>query len=137
MTKRTWLLVTGALTFGLLSGIAVDRALAAQQTGITRKVLLTTDDPANASADQLVMALVEIAPGASTGKHKHPGIEIGYMIDGVVELQSDGKPALTVTAGESFRNEGVHNALNKGTKPARLIAVYAVEKNKPLTEAVK
>src|SRR3954469_18806931 len=99
MTKRTWLLVTGALTFGLLSGIAVDRALAAQQTGITRKVLLTTDDPANASADQLVMAFVEIAPGASTGKHRHPGIEIGYVVEGAVELQSDGKAPLTVTAG--------------------------------------
>ena len=137
MTQRTWLLATAALTLGLFSGIAVDRAVAAQQTGLTRKVLLTTDDPANAAADQLVMAYVELAPGASTGKHRHPGIEIGYVIDGTVEMQADGKPSLTINSGDSFRNEGVHNAVNHGTKPAKLVAVYAVEKNKPLTEAVK
>lgn len=137
MTKRTWLALTGALTLGLVSGAAVDRLVALQQTGLTRKVLLTTDDPANAATGQLVMAYVEIAPGASSGKHKHPGVEIGYVLDGTVELQYEGRPSVTLNAGDSFKNDVPHNGINHGTKPAKLLAVYAVEKGKPLTEAVK
>ena len=42
------------------------------------------------------------------------------------------------TAGESFKNDsgGVHNAMNKGSKPVKILAVYLVEKGKPLAESV-
>jgi hypothetical protein len=40
-------------------------------------------------------------------------------------------------AGDSFRNApGVHNAKNTGTTPVKILAVYLVEKGKPLAEPV-
>ena len=40
-----------------------------------------------------------------------------------------------IKAGDSFKNEpGVHNAKNTGTTPVRILAIYLVEKGKPLAE---
>jgi quercetin dioxygenase-like cupin family protein len=135
MNKRIGFLAAGALTIGLLGGVLADRQLLAQQAPVTRKVLLTTADPGGAT-HELVMAAVEIVPGGQSGFHRHPGVEIGYVLDGELELQYRGSETVTVTAGQSFRNEGIHNGINRGAKPAKLLAVYAVEKGKPMTEAV-
>jgi quercetin dioxygenase-like cupin family protein len=136
MNRRASFLAAAALTIGIVTGAAFDRALIAQQTGLTRKVLLTTDEPGS-TTHQLVLAEVMLQPGASAGKHRHPGIEIGYVAEGSIELKYEDGKSLTVNAGESFRNEGVHDGINHGTKPVKLIAVYAVEKGKPVTEAVQ
>lgn len=137
MIKRTSLVVATSLTIGLVAGAALDHTLGAQQTPITRTMLLTTDDPAAPSTSQLVMAMVEVAPGGQSGKHRHPGIEIGYVLDGSLDLEYENGTKVTANTGQTFRNEGVHNGINRGTKPAKLLAVYAVEKGKPLTEAVQ
>ena len=133
MTKRVWLLVTAALAVGMLGGVALGRGLSAQQAAISRKVLLTTDSPGPAG-HELIMALVEVAPGASAGRHRHPGIEIGYVIDGTLVVERDGRAAETVAAGQSFMNDGVHNPINRGSTPTKILAVFAVEKGKPLSE---
>lgn len=135
MNKRIGLLTVGALTIGLLGGVVVDRQLLAQQAPVTRKVLLTTADP-GAATHELVMAAVEIVPGGQSGFHRHPGVEIGYVLEGTLELQYRGGETVTVTVGQSFKNDRVHNGINRGDKPTKLLAVYAVEKGKPMTEAV-
>ena len=70
------LLATGA---GI--GIAVDHAALAQQpgSGIKRTVLQRADEPGAANYEA-VMALAEIAPGASSGRHRHPGIELAFVL---------------------------------------------------------
>jgi quercetin dioxygenase-like cupin family protein len=135
MNKRRALGSAVALALAMLAGVALDRGLLAQQAPVTRKVLLTTDEPGS-TTHEMVMATVEIAPGGASGKHKHPGIEIGYVVEGTLELQYEGRPTVTLTPGQSFKNEGVHNGINPGKTPTRLLAVFAVEKGKPMTEAV-
>lgn len=134
MTKRVWLLVIAALTVGMAGGVALGRGLAAQQAAVSRKVLLTTDEPGS-STHELVMALVEIAPGAGTGRHRHPGIEIGYVLEGSLAVQRDGQATETIAAGQAFKNDGYHDATNRGSATTKLVAVFAVEKGKPMTEA--
>jgi hypothetical protein len=55
-----------------------------------------------------------------------------------VELTHEGKPPVTVKAGEATMNTlgGIHTATNRGTTPAKLLTCYVVEKGKPLAEAV-
>ncbi len=114
----------------------MDRVALAQQAGIKRTILLRTDDP-GAPKYEAVMGVAEIAPGAMAGRHRHPGIEIGYVLEGSVTLEHEGQPAKVLKAGDSFKNEpGVHNAKNTGTTPVRILAIYLVEKGKPLAEPV-
>jgi len=132
-------IVAGAmLASGVGVGIAVDRTAFAQQPtpGITRKTLQTVDEP-GAPNYQAVMAIAEIPPGMSSGRHKHPGIELAYILDGSMTVEKDGRPTMTLKAGDALANNGeVHNAKNTGTKPVKILAVYLVEKGKPMAEPV-
>ena len=129
-------LVAIAAIAGIAIGVGADRVALAQQPGITRTILLRADDPAN-PAYEAVVGVAELPPGASAGRHRHYGIEVGYVLEGSVMLEREGKPAESLTAGQAFKNEaGVHNARNPGKTAARLLAVYIVEKGKPLAEPV-
>lgn len=129
-------IVMGLLACGAAIGAGVDRLALAQQPGIKRTILLRTDEP-GAPTYEVVMGIAEIAPGAMAGKHRHPGIEIGYVLDGSVTLEHEGEAAKALKAGDSFKNDpGTHNAKNTGTTPVKILAVYLVEKGKPLAEPV-
>jgi quercetin dioxygenase-like cupin family protein len=82
---------------------------------------------------------VSFAPGASFPRHRHPGEEIIYVLEGTIEYDIDGKPPLTLKTGDVlFVPYGVvHAAKNVGSKPASELGTYVVEKGKPLTEIVK
>src|SRR5215216_1699413 len=124
------------LSIGATIGIAVDRVAFAQQPGIKRTILTRTDDPAS-SKYEAVMAIAEIAPGAGSGRHRHPGVELAYVLEGSMIIEHNGQPPTTVKAGESVKNEAVvHNAKNVGTTPVKILAVYLVEKGKPMAEPV-
>jgi quercetin dioxygenase-like cupin family protein len=125
-----------ALAGAAAIGAGVDRLALAQQPGIKRTILLRTDDPGNQKYEA-VMGIAEIAPGAMAGRHRHPGIEIGYILEGSVTLEHEGEAAKVLQTGDSFRNApGLHNAKNTGTVPVRILAIYLVEKGKPLAEPV-
>jgi quercetin dioxygenase-like cupin family protein len=127
------------LASGVGVGIAVDRTAFAQQPGqpaIKRTILQRADEP-GAPNYEAVMAIAEIPPGQSSGRHKHPGIELAYILDGSMTVEHDGSPTITVKAGDAVMNKAeVHNAKNTGTKPVKILAVYLVEKGKPMAEPV-
>jgi len=83
---------------------------------------------------EVVQAAVEFQPNGTPGRHTHPGEEVGYVVDGTVKVEIDGKPAMTLTAGQAFLIPAntIHNATNVGTTNAHLVATYIVEKGKPL-----
>jgi quercetin dioxygenase-like cupin family protein len=83
---------------------------------------------------EAVTAVVEFQPGGSPGRHTHPGEEVGYVIDGKVSVEQEGKPAVTLNAGQTFLIPAgtIHNATNTGSGTARVLATYIVEKGKPL-----
>jgi quercetin dioxygenase-like cupin family protein len=123
-------LIAGAI------GAGVDHLAFAQPAGIKRTILLRADDPAGPTYEA-VAAVAEIAPGATAGKHRHYGIEVGYVLEGSVTVEPEGQPAATYTAGHAFKNEaGVHNATNPGKTPVKIFAVYIIQKGKPLAESV-
>lgn len=107
-------------------------ALYSQNPGIQRTVVHRAD--VSVPGREAVIARVEIAPGASAGRHTHPGEEISYVIEGEVEVLVDGQPTRRVKAGDGFviPAGAIHNAHNAGTVPAKLAGVYLVEKGKPL-----
>ena len=73
------------------------------------------------------------APGASSGRHTHPGPETGYVIDGEFTLLVDGQPAKLLKAGDSYQIPAstVHD-VKSSDKGLKVMAVYIVERGKPL-----
>jgi hypothetical protein len=109
-------------------GVGVDRLVLAQQTGIKRTILLTTDEPGSQS-HEAVMGIAELEAAASSGRHRHPGIEIGYVLDGSIRVEHDGRAPMSLKAGDTFKNDGVQcdqYRSRAGKDPRRLL----VEKGK-------
>jgi mannose-6-phosphate isomerase-like protein (cupin superfamily) len=81
----------------------------------------------------------EFEPGASPGRHTHTGEEVGYVIEGMITVQQDGKPDVMKHPGEAFLIPAgaIHNAMNSGSGKARLVLTYIVEKGKPLATPAK
>jgi len=106
--------------------------LCAQGGGFHRTVLQKKD--LSIPGHETVVARVEIDPGASVGRHTHPGEEISYILDGQVDILIEGQPPLHMKAGDSFvvPAGAKHDAHNTGSVPMHLVGVYVVEKGKPL-----
>ena len=83
---------------------------------------------------EVVQNRVDISPAAPPIKHKHPGEEIIYVLEGSLEYEVEGEPPTTVRAGEVFfvPAEAVHAVKNVGSANAVELATYFVEKGKPL-----
>ena len=111
--------------------------LNAQQPGFTRKTL--QDQDLTAHGRHAVVAQAEFAPGASAGKHTHPGEELGYVLEGTLVLEIAGKPPVTLKAGDVFfvPAGAVHDGKNAGSGPAKVLATYIVEKGQPVATPVK
>ena len=127
--KTTRIIAVALLAVG--SGVAL-HAAPAHQPGITRTDLQRND--LSISGREVIQTRVDFAPGAAFGKHSHPGEEIAYVIQGALEYQVEGKPPITLRAGEVlFSPAGtIHAAKNAGTVNAAELATYIVEKGKPL-----
>ncbi len=111
--------------------------LSAQGSGIHRTIL--QDKPLSIPGHKAVVARVEIDPGASAGRHTHPGEEISYILDGQADIIIEGRPTLHVKAGDSFivPAHTIHDAHNTGTVPMHLVGVYVIEDGKPLATPAK
>ena len=122
LCRRNWLALTAVI------GIA----LWAQNPGVQRTVVKRGDT--TVPGREAIIAHVEIAPGATVGRHTHAGEEISYILEGEGEVLMEGQAPLKVKAGDGFIVPGgtKHDARNTGSQPLKLVAVYVVEKGKPL-----
>jgi len=113
------------------SGFALHMAQA--QLSGTRRIDLQRHD-LSAPGREVIQARVEIDPGVTAPRHWHPGEEIIYVLEGSLEYQLDGKPPVTLKAGDVlFVPAGaIHSAKNVGSGPGAELATYVVEKGKPL-----
>jgi quercetin dioxygenase-like cupin family protein len=125
-------IVTAIVWIGVLA------AVGAQQPAFSRTVLQQMD--ISVPGREVVTAIATIQPGGVVGRHSHPGEEIGYILEGTVLVEQEGKPSVTIGPGKIFAvpTGTVHNATNTGSTVARVLATYIVEKGKPLaTPAAK
>lgn len=111
-------------------------AAAAAQDGIKRRPLQKVDFPDGYTT---VTGLAEIQPGVSAGRHTHPGIETGYVLEGETVLSIDGQGDVTMKAGDSYViPAGVpHDAKAIGEKPVKVLGIYVIERGKPLASPAK
>jgi quercetin dioxygenase-like cupin family protein len=127
---RTGLIVAAAAL--ICAGVWMPHVALAQQDDIKRSNLQRND--LSVPGREVVQVLVEFAPGVEFPRHSHPGEEIVYVVEGTLEYRLDGKPPVTLKAGEVLfiPAGGVHAVKNVGSVNAAELATYIVEKEKPL-----
>ncbi|KYK48419.1 cupin [Bradyrhizobium liaoningense] len=83
---------------------------------------------------EVVQVRVDFPPGVVAVRHSHPGEELVYLIEGELEYRLDGRPPVTLKAGDVLLiPHGVHHAVtNVGSGNAAELATYIVETGKPL-----
>jgi quercetin dioxygenase-like cupin family protein len=131
--KAKW---TAAVVLVMLSVGLSAQGLSAQAPAMKRTILQKSD--LSAPVREVVQAVVDIPGGVRSGRHTHPGEEVGYVLDGVLVLTVDGRPPATVKTGDTFLVEAgrPHETINEGPAPAKILATYMVEKGKPLATPV-
>ena len=123
--KLKWTIIVPVL---LIAGFAI-----AQAPGIKRTMLQKGDVPAD-GAREVVMGMAEIAAGGATGRHSHNGPETGFVLEGTSLLEIDGDAPKMMKAGDSYFIPAgkIHNASAHGGGSVKVLAIYVVEKGKPL-----
>lgn len=132
-SRPIWVLIGAVI---VASGIAL-RVSQAQPSGIARIDLQRHD--LSVSGREVVQTIVELAPGVTSSRHRHPGEEIVYVLEGApLEYQVEGRPPVTLEPGEVLfiPAAAVHAAKNVGTRKGRELATYIVRKGEPLLTEV-
>jgi quercetin dioxygenase-like cupin family protein len=132
--KTTLITAAAVLTVASVLGLHLARA---QQPGVHRTDLQRHD--LSIPEREVVQVRVDIGPGMVAPKHKHPGEEIIYVLEGSLEYQIEGEPPVKLKAGDVFYIPAgaIHSARNVGRDNGAELATYLVEKGKPLVEVVK
>jgi quercetin dioxygenase-like cupin family protein len=130
--RGNWVAVL-ALGVGLAAGWTAATRLEAQPAGIKRTLLMKTE-LTGIDGREVYLGTAEIAPGASAGRHVHDGHEIGYVLEGTAHFEVEGQAPAQLKPGDHYHVDPGkrHDARNTGTGPAKVLAIYLIEKGKPL-----
>lgn len=105
------------------------------------KPLAQRDTPAvNLDGWQMTASEVSYAPGQMSGRHRHPGFVVGYVLEGQYAFAVNDNPAATLGAGqmffESFDKPNEVHAISGNaskTQPCRILAIVFHKKGDPVT----
>jgi quercetin dioxygenase-like cupin family protein len=137
--KRASVLLALIVAVATTGGIIGIKVLNAQDQPVKRTVLQKTDLE-GVEGMEVVLFQAEIAPGAESGKHFHPGPEYFYILEGSMIVEPEGHERVTLTKGQTGHNPAkhVHNVKNASTnEPAKALGFLIAEKGQPLATPVK
>ena len=137
MRRAKLTLAAAAVVAGMVGAWGI-QALEAQEKPAFKRTPLQKHE-LTAQGREGVQVLAEFAPGAAAGKHTHPGEEMGYILEGTLHLEIEGKPPVTLNAGQAFfvPANTVHDGKNVGKGPLKVLATYIVEKGKPVASPAR
>ena len=123
-----------SLRLAAVVALAAVAGLAAAEPPAAKRTILQRVDAQ--PGQEVIVATVENPVGALPMRHLHHGVEIGYVIEGQIELTVEGQGSHVYKAGDSFvvPRETPHAGHPVGPGPARTMSTYVVDKGKPLVE---
>lgn len=121
------------VTFALMLPASAQQQPSPVQPAPVKRTVLGKVEVPGANHD-VITAMVEIQPGFKAGRHSHPGTVQAQVLEGEFWFVIDGQPEKIAKAGEwlEIRDAAIHNEGALGSTPAKLIAIYTVERGKPL-----
>ncbi len=104
----------------------------AQANSPIKRTPLQMFDVAGTNQTTAIMR-IDVIPNAQIGRHTHPGVEAGYVLEGDMVLIVEGQPDRALKAGESYQIPpgAVHDG-KSGPNGAVVIGTFVVEKGKPM-----
>ena len=126
-------LLLGSVTALLLGGLGnaqQPQPSPVQPSPVKRTPLGKVDVPG--SNYEVVFGITELAGGFKTGRHSHPGLVMAYVAEGEFWYLVDGEAERNLQVGELLNC--VHNEGAAGSSPLKVMAVFVVEKGKPLVQ---
>lgn len=90
-----------------------------------------------AGTPEVVSVIGAIQPAGRTARHQHPVPVFVYVLEGELEVQTEGREVRRYRAGEAFL-ESIgrwHQAFNNSALPTRILVVFVGEEGKPTTVA--
>jgi len=131
---RFGLMVLVTATLCTLALRAAGQAPAGQQQTVKRTVL-RQEDLVNNPGFAAAIVQVDLPVGVREGRHQHPGTLMALVTEGTITLDYEGKPTMQYKVGDTFYVEPgkIHEGMNKGTVPVKLIATFVFPKDKPMT----
>jgi quercetin dioxygenase-like cupin family protein len=122
---------------GLLASLALAAAPSvAQQEGIRTERLLQqgVTYPTPDQAGEGTVLRITLAPGARTGRHRHPFPPTAYVLEGRLDVAIDGIGTRHCRAGDTFvETRATHEGSNPGSTPTVLLAVLPAAEGVSLT----
>ena len=78
---------------------------------------------------EMVQVETLIPAGVESGWHIHPGEEVGYIVEGQVEMMVQGRATVVLQPGQGFLipPRVPHNARDLGPETGRMLSTYLVE----------
>ena len=118
------------LGLAIVTFAVVGAAMALAPGGIKRTPLQKIEFP---KGYNIVTVIAEIPANVLAGRHTHPGVDTGYVLEGDATLLVEGKPDQALKAGDSYAvPAGVPHDVKTGAKGLKIMAVYVVEEGKPV-----
>ena len=134
MKARTLLGIT--FEWVVVLGLLGSRMLSAQES-LTSGTVLQRTELKSAPGMEAILVLRNVPPGKESGKHTQSGNEIVYILEGSAILEVQGKPPVTLNAGEAFSTVSgeVHNVKNaSASAPTQALAFYIAKKGARLED---
>jgi len=138
---RREFLLTGmaAMAASVIAARSVDASQ--QKPASNAKPLAQRPTPAvNLDGWQMTASEVSYAPGQMSGKHRHPGFVIGYVLEGQYQFAVDDNAPATLAQGqmffESFDKPGEVHAISGNasqTQSCKILAIVFTKKGDPTT----
>ena len=134
LNRRSHIMAVALAAMGLCfsSGTFAQNAPGAVRTVLTRH-------DTTAPGFEAVLVQVDIPVGGREGRHTHPCVALGYVAQGTLTLEQEGRPATDYKTGDSFLLEPdkIHEGVNKGSVPVKVLATFVVKKGDTLTTPAK
>ena len=136
---RREFLIAGLIA--MATPVLSERLSAEVERAPSAKPLAQRDTPAvNLDGWQVTASEVSYPAGEMSGRHRHPGFVIGYVLEGQYRFAVNDNPPATLNAGqmffESFDKAGEVHAVSgnaSSSQPCKILAIVFTRKGDPTT----
>lgn len=132
--RIAYALTAAALVTVIGAGLARTAAPDAQPPPRPQIHVLADEPVSGNDAMHAVVGIVDWPPGGTTMRHYHAGDEYATVLEGAIEIDSEGEAPRIYRAGQAYHNRRgvVHVAKNASDGPSKLSFVLISDKGAPL-----
>lgn len=101
------------------------------QGGIKRTLLQEVGFPDGCAINA---SIIEVQAHTNATPHTHPGVEVGYVLEGEFDLAIEGRSDQNLKVGGSYAipANAVHYAKVRGDETLKVLCIFVIDETKPL-----